>query len=180
MPIVAARLELIEATPAMIRAELESLEKLGALLAAAMPEAWPPEFFERDDLERALAWAEAESFDPAWGMRYFLADRPRRLVGVGGFFGPPKDGAVMLGYAVARPFRGGGFATEATLGMVDFAFADPRVQSILAETLPELAASMRVLEKAGFWPGGPANHPGAIRFEIRRNDAGDATDMKAR
>ncbi len=171
MPIVTARLELIEAMPAMIRAELESPEKLGALLHAAMPEAWPPEFFERDDLERALAWAEAENFDPAWGMRYFLADRPRRLVGVGGFFGPPKEGAVMLGYAVAAPFRGQGFATEATLGMLAFAYADARVQSILAETLPELAASIRVLEKAGFGPGGPANHPGAIRFELRRNDA---------
>jgi [ribosomal protein S5]-alanine N-acetyltransferase len=99
-------------------------------------------------------------------MRYFLWREPRRLVGVGGFFAPPHNGMVMLGYTVAKPFRGRGLATEATLGMVAFAFAHRDMDRVAAETLPELAASIRVLEKAGFSLDGPAQtHPGAIRFE---------------
>ena len=166
LPIITNRLDLVQASPAMIRAELGSHDALAALLDAAMPEDWPPEFFERDDLERALVRSEAMDFDPAWGMRYFLWREPRRLVGVGGFFAPPHNGMVMLGYTVAKPFRGRGLATEATLGMVAFAFAHGDVDRIAAETLPELAASIRVLGKAGFSLDGPAQtHPGAIRFE---------------
>jgi RimJ/RimL family protein N-acetyltransferase len=47
----------------------------------------------------------------------------------------------MLGYAVAKPFRGRGLATEATLGMVAFAFAHRDVDRVAAETLPCQATS---------------------------------------
>ena len=78
----------------------------------------------------------------------------------------------MLGYAVARQFRGLGFATEATLGLVNFAFAQGNIERVAAETLPELTASIRVLEKAGFRRSGSAQtHPGAIRFERDRGQS---------
>ena len=44
--------------------------------------------------------------------------------------------------------------------MVDEAFADERVTAVLAHTLPELGASNRVLEKAGFSYDGPAREDG--------------------
>ena len=45
-----------------------------------------------------------------WGTRLFILEDPRTLVGWGGFKGPPADGVVEVGYAVAPDFRGRGIA----------------------------------------------------------------------
>ena len=96
---------------------------------------------------------DALAADPgraAWGARFFVAGDPPELVGWGGFKGPPQDGVVELGYEIAEGRRGRGLATEATLAMLDEAFADERVAAVIAHTLPEPGPSTRVLEKAGF------------------------------
>jgi [ribosomal protein S5]-alanine N-acetyltransferase len=64
--------------------------------------------------------------------------------------GPPKDGAVELGFEIAEARRGRGLATAATQAMLAEAFADDRVTEVIAHTLAERNASNRVLEKAGF------------------------------
>jgi [ribosomal protein S5]-alanine N-acetyltransferase len=86
----------------------------------------------------------------AWGPRFFVTGDPPRLVGWGGFKGPPQDGVVELGYEIAESHRGRGIATEATRAMLAEAFADEAVTTVIAHTLPERNASTRVLEKAGF------------------------------
>jgi [ribosomal protein S5]-alanine N-acetyltransferase len=86
----------------------------------------------------------------AWGARFFVTRDPAELVGWGGFKGPPKDGVVELGYEIAEARRGRGLATAATRAMLAEAFADERVTTMIAHTLPERNASNRVLEKAGF------------------------------
>lgn len=88
--------------------------------------------------------------DDPWGPRFFLAGDPPELVGWGGFKGPPRDGAVELGYEIAEGRRERGLATAAAQAMVDEAFADPGVTEIVAHTLAETNASNRVLEKLGF------------------------------
>lgn len=87
---------------------------------------------------------------PRWGTRLFLLEEPPVLVGWGGFKGPPEDGVVELGYAIAPEHRGRGVATAATLELLREAFAARRVTAVTAQTLPERNASVRVLEKAGF------------------------------
>lgn len=96
---------------------------------------------------------DAVAADPAstrWGPRLFIAGEPPLLVGWGGFKGAPADGAVELGYAVAPAWRRRGAATGAVRAMVDEAWAEPAVDCVLAHTLAERNASVRVLEKAGF------------------------------
>jgi [ribosomal protein S5]-alanine N-acetyltransferase len=119
---------------------------------------------------------DALARDPAsarWGMRFFLLDEPRTLVGFGGFKGPPRDGVVELGYAIAPSHEGRGLATAAARAMVREAFAAPGVRAVIAHTRPEPGASSRVLEKLGFAAEGevPDEQVGtAWRFRIERPD----------
>ena len=85
-----------------------------------------------------------------WGSRLFVHDAPRVLVGWGGFKGPPTDASVEIGYAVAPEWQGRGLATCAVRAMLREAYAGPEVKAVIAHTLPERNASVRVLEKAGF------------------------------
>ncbi len=116
---------------------------------------------------------DALATDPngaAWGARFFVAGEPPELVGWGGFKGPPDDGVVELGYEIAEARRRRGLATEATLAMLEEAFADARVTAVIAHTLPEPGPSTRVLEKAGFRFDGEAREGGELvwRFSRRR------------
>jgi [ribosomal protein S5]-alanine N-acetyltransferase len=96
---------------------------------------------------------DAIAQDPAsarWGMRLFVLEDPPTLVGFGGFKGPPRDGVVELGYAIAPSHEGRGLATAAARAMVREAFDDPGVRAVIAHTKPEPGASASVLEKLGF------------------------------
>jgi [ribosomal protein S5]-alanine N-acetyltransferase len=114
---------------------------------------------------------DALAADPsrsAWGARLFVAGDPPELVGWGGFKGPPEDGVVELGYEIAESRRERGLATAATRAMLTEAFADDRVTTVIAHTLPERNASNRVLEKAGFRFDGEALEHGETvwRFSL--------------
>jgi RimJ/RimL family protein N-acetyltransferase len=54
-----------------------------------------------------------------------------------------------LGYVLARPFWGQGYATEAVRAVVDLALAHPAIYRVWAVCDVEHHASARVLEKAG-------------------------------
>jgi RimJ/RimL family protein N-acetyltransferase len=84
----------------------------------------------------------------AWGTRFFVTSD--ELVGWGGFKGPPREGAVEIGYEIAAARQGRGLATEAATAMLAEAFADPAVERVLAHTLPVRNASNHILEKCGF------------------------------
>jgi RimJ/RimL family protein N-acetyltransferase len=119
-------------------------------------------------MARIRAQVAADPGSARWGTRFFLAGEPPALVGWGGFKGPPREGTVELGYAVAPACEGRGLATAAVRAMLEEAFADPGVRSVIAHTLPEPGPSPRVLEKAGFaFDGDVTEHGrGAWRFRI--------------
>jgi RimJ/RimL family protein N-acetyltransferase len=100
-----------------------------------------------------VATRDAVAADPdrvRWGTRLFVLEEPRTLVGWGGFKGPPRDGVVEFGYAIAPAWEGRGLATEAARAMLREAFAEDHVTAVIAHTLAERNASVRVLEKTGF------------------------------
>ncbi len=73
------------------------------------------------------------------------------VVGSCAFKGPPDaEGAVEIAYGVAPEHEGKGYATEAARALTDYAFASGLARTVRAHTLPEGAASMRVLAKCGF------------------------------
>jgi RimJ/RimL family protein N-acetyltransferase len=98
----------------------------------------------------------AEPEGVRWGTRLFVLGEPRTLVGWGGFKGPPRDGVVELGYAVAPAFEGRGLASAAVREMLREAWASGAVTAVIAHTLAERNASVRVLEKNGFSHDGEA------------------------
>ena len=159
----------------MLEAELgaDAGSRLEALVGATRPPSWPPELFERDDIERLLAQCRKPGHE-GWGLWYLVRRAcdagGDRLIGTAGFAGPPDNkGNVMIGYSVVAEARRQGFARQAAAALADLAFEDPRTRSVSAETFAELIPSIRVLEKCGFRPSDEApDTEGAIRFVLIR------------
>ena len=136
---------------AVLEAALAGRAALEGALRCAVADGWVgfPEA-----LGRARDLLAADPGAARWGPRLFVVDEPRTLVGWGGFKGPPRDGVVELGYAVAPAWEGRGVATAAVRELLGEAFATPRVHVVIAHTRAAPGASIRVLEKAGFGPAG--------------------------
>jgi len=79
--------------------------------------------------------------------------------------GEPRDGTVEIGYSILPAFQRSGYASEAVAALVEWAFADARVERVIAETFPELAGSIGVLRKTGFHSCEGASEPGLLRFK---------------
>ncbi len=170
--ILTPRLELLPATPEMLRAALAGPEALRDTLRAEVPATWPPEYLDPPALEWVLARLAEHPHQAEWWM-YLVVRRgaggQRTLIGSAGYKGPPSsDGTVEVGYGIVSDHRRQGLASEATAALVERAFADARVQRVIAETLPELVGSIGVLHRCGFRQLGPGSEPGVIRFERRR------------
>jgi RimJ/RimL family protein N-acetyltransferase len=179
--ILTSRLILRLATVRTLRADLDGRAALGRELGVHVPEDWPPDFYDAGAIQWTIRALEAHPSAAPWLGYYFLrrAD-PAVLIGVGGFKGPPDDdGVVEVGYSIVAGERRRGYATEAVRGFLAHAFADVRVRRVIAETLPELVASIGVLDKVGMIlvarlrPDQPPGAPGwreqeIIRFEMDR------------
>lgn len=70
------------------------------------------------------------------------------------FKGPAQNHAVEIGYGVLSEYEGNGYTTEALCAMTEWAFEQPNVACVEAETAPDNVASQRVLAKCGFVPHG--------------------------
>ena len=74
-----------------------------------------------------------------------------------------------IGYSILESQQRQGYAPEAVGALLAWAFAHPEVHTVRAHTLPELVASIRVLEKCGFRHVGPGAEAGTIRYELPRS-----------
>ena len=166
------RLRLIPATVELLIADLAGPAALELALRVTVPGSWPPEFYDTEALEYTLERLQNGPDPRGWWTYYFIRDEPGQpavVVGIGGYTGPPDtEGTVEVGYSVVLEYRRQGYATEATRGLVAHAFGDAAVQRVIAQTLPELAASIGVLEKSGFTYAGTGSDAGAIRYVLER------------
>ncbi|MDD2912976.1 MAG: GNAT family protein, partial [Candidatus Bipolaricaulis anaerobius] len=120
------------------------------ILGAAVPPGWPS-----PELTGILPlYLQELLHDPSalgWGIWIPIDRGANAVVGDAGFKGrPAPDGTVEIGYGTAPAFRGRGYATEAVQALIGWAFTQPAVEQVVAECVPENAASIRVLAKAGF------------------------------
>lgn len=167
-------LDLVGATPALLKAEMHDRHCLSRLLGADVPVAWPPEHNDLTTMRFMLDLLEGDPANLAWAYFYVVlraSTGGRRLIGGCGFKGKPDDsGSVEIGYSFLSDYQSRGFGTEAVSGLLEHAFADSRVECVVAETFADLTPSIRVLQKNGFRPEGFAAEPGALRFALHRAD----------
>ena len=108
--------------------------------------------------QHILASLEAGQGEPDWGAHLFVDTARATVLGFGGYKGPPRDGAVEIGYAVAPPARRRGVATAAARQLVERARALGAARCV-THTLPEANPSTTVLERCGFSRVGDAVDP---------------------
>ncbi len=162
------RLRLIPASVKSMEAEIENPAQLAKFLKIQLPDAWPPPLNDEASQRWMLDYLHKHS-GSRWGMWYItLPSTPSQLIGNCGFKGAPVRGAVEIGYSVAPEHQRRGYASEAVCGLLRFAFADPTVQRVLAETFPDLIPSIGVLRKSGFRRVQGSSEPGAMRFSLPR------------
>lgn len=158
------RIELIDATSALLEAATDDTQFSALLDGAVIAKDWL-DFPDALENMRNL-YRDAPSPKP-WGTLFFVlndASTPgatsRTMIGWGGYKGAPTDdGEVEIGYAIAPAFRGRGLATLAAQTMRARAFDSSRVTTIIAHTLAEKNASVRILEKLGFAFDGAIEEP---------------------
>ncbi|MDQ6901281.1 MAG: GNAT family N-acetyltransferase [Candidatus Dormibacteraeota bacterium] len=143
----------------------------GESALAADISGWAPGYPGEETLQAArmlLRQAEAGRLVRGFGVYLMVRRSDAQVLGGIGFHGKPEHGRVEVGYDVAPSARGEGYATEAVRGLTGWALQQPGVQAVLARTAADNAASLRVLEKAGFIACGGPDAEGLLPFERRR------------
>jgi ribosomal-protein-alanine N-acetyltransferase len=118
--------------------------------------AWPRDDLSRQMFRRRLrAYARDVRDDVSYA--FFIADaRGDALIG-GITLSNVRRGSAQtaaLGYWLGKPYTGQGRMTEAVCTILPFAFRVLRLHRLEAACMPANVASIRVLEKNGFWREG--------------------------
>ncbi len=136
---------------------------LSARIGAQIPMSWP-----RSDLAEGLPVIIAEMRQQAGDERWLwviIEPRSAMVIGDIGFHGPVTgSSAVELGYLILPEHQGHGYATEAALALLDWAFGQPGVERVIARIMPANAASLRVAQKLGMREIA-SDEPGYRHFE---------------
>lgn len=112
------------------------------MLAGRRQDRWHPDYPRQDDIDGASMGGQFGS----WGSRHVVLGG--QAVGSVGFFGPPDDGEVEVGYGLVDAVRRQGLATEALRAVL--AETDRLGIAVRGRTEPDNGPSLRVLAKAGF------------------------------
>lgn len=167
------RLELVAGTVELAQAETNDLAAFARLLNVPVPPSWPPPLNDASSQQHFLASLQkAKPGDAGWNLWFCIRREPSCLVGNAGFKGLPNNGCVEIGYSMVEEHQRNGYGTEAVQALIAWAFAHPAVQKVVADTLPGLTPSIRVMEKCGlvFAGEGPIEDGmRTIRYELSRD-----------
>lgn len=132
-------------TTARLRLILLSPEDAADMVAGRRQPRWHPDYPRRADVDAATLVRLDAPPDP-WGPRHVV--HGHLALGTIGFFGPPADGEVEVGYGLVEAARGQGLATEALTALL--AETDRLGVRVRASVEPTNRASVRVLAATGF------------------------------
>ena len=132
---------------------LNLVEVVGDILTAATTTALAPEWRGDFDAERAESWIHARDIESPTLLAVEL--ETGRIVGLLILFevADETDSSgvdLRLGYVLAEPAWGKGFASELVRGLVAWSRSEPSISTITAGVAPTNEASARVLLKSGF------------------------------
>ena len=170
------RLELVAGTVGLFRVQVDDREFLGRKLGARVPAEWPPPLYDQGAMDWMAKYLEENADAGGWTFYFIIlpagdAEGQGTLIGGVGFKGTPSDdGTVEIGYSMVPQFQRSGYATEAAGALVRWAFSQPGVTRVIAETYPELLPSIRVLEKNNFHFIGDGSEERVIRYAITREE----------
>jgi RimJ/RimL family protein N-acetyltransferase len=131
-------------------------EEAEALHAGTLPAGWSyAHEYPLPDTEDGVGLFLSHG-DREYGFHYVIRREDEVVIGEIGFVGQPQGGAVMIGYAIVPEARRRGYATEAIVAVTEWALAQPGVEHVRAQTLPDNEPSIRALLRAGFEEDEPA------------------------
>jgi RimJ/RimL family protein N-acetyltransferase len=141
-------------TTQRLRLALMDAGTVAALVSGRRLPGWAEDFPAEGDVDIAAVLAVRQNRegvprgpDAVFGPRLVLERSNGEAVGTAGFFGPPRDGVVEIGYGIVPSRRRRGYATEAARALIALALGQPGVSEIVAHAEPGNVASIRVLEK---------------------------------
>ena len=117
-----------------------------------------------DMLDLSLTYPDQWVWYTAWGL---YQNDSGDWVGDLCFKGLPENGHPEIGYGLLPEYEHQGYATEAVRAACRWAFGQPGVTAVEAETDPDNAASQAVLRRVGFVPTGMMGEEGP-RFILRK------------
>ena len=148
------RLDLIQLSPATLRAALEGDRRsMGQLLGVSVPASWE---VRPEALELRLRQLEASPALQPWLIRGISLRDEGVLIGDIGFHDEPvarsasAAKSVEFGYAVIESHRRRGFAVEAAEALMQWACAQHSVHRFLLSISPENQPSRALAAKMGF------------------------------
>ncbi|MES2796858.1 MAG: GNAT family N-acetyltransferase [Bacteroidota bacterium] len=120
------------------------------------PSDWEVDFLHETETKNALQnfWIPQTHLNPDnfyWYSNWeiVLIETNSSIGGIG-FAGFPEKGSTVIGYTIDKKFHNRGFATEALNCLLDWAFMDPTLKIVLADTPIDNYPSQKVLIKNGF------------------------------
>ena len=156
MTIETKNLKLIPCDIEILKSAIQGNEILAKKINVTVQDNWTE--FGVGALQFSLDRLTESEEEKNWWTYFPIHRQDNKLIGSGGFKGKPTiDGTVELGYEIAPSYRNHGLATEMTNGLIENAFKDERVKSIIAHTLGQDNPSTKVLQKCGFEKVGEIN-----------------------
>jgi RimJ/RimL family protein N-acetyltransferase len=125
-------------------------EEAGALEDGRLPAGWTyaPDYPLPDTRDGVGLYLRHR--DRAYGFHFVVRREDEQVIGEIGFVAPPRRGVVTIGYAIVPSARRQGYATEAIAALTAWSLAQPEVDHVRAQTLPDNEPSIRALLRAGF------------------------------
>src|SRR5215203_5301145 len=170
MTIETKNLKLIACDTDILKSAIEGNEILATKINVTVQENWTE--FGVGALKYSLDRLTESEEEKNWWTYFPIHKQDNKLIGSGGYKGKPTtEGTVEVGYEIESGYRNRGLATEMTKGLIENAFRDHRVKSIIAHTLGQENPSTKVLQKCGFEKVEEINDPedGLIwKWELKR------------